>query len=284
MLNGSPPPTFTGGSISARVEAARGAVRDTLGAVRNLEKLLMSIRVGPKAIASVIPDVHESCGPLKSSFGVLLEAVRGRLPEVAQAVDEFVSPRIDELERALDRGRRVPMNARERLALERVVTRVVSELDGGRAQVELLSDAVSGSSTRVALLELARETFKSGECRDGGPPRPVSARLECRQDGEVLANPRVAVWLIAAAIRLVASQRSGGTMTVATERLDDGRLAITVTPGPSDPDTVGVLTPAGAGPLLTCAQAAAGAIGARFELNDDASQASLVWAAPTIAK
>ncbi len=284
MLNGTPPPTRSGGPNSGRVEAARGSVRDTLGAVRNLEKLLMSIRVGPKAIASVIPDVHESCGPLKTSFAVLLEAVRVRLPEVAQAVNDYVSPRIDELERALGRGRRVPMNAKERLTLERVVTRVASELDEARAQAELLSNAVSGSFTRVAVLELARETFKSGECRDGGPPRPVSARLECRQDGEVLANPRVAVWLIAAAIRLVASQQSGGTTTVATERRNDGTLAVTVTPGPSGGDTVAVLTPGDAGPLLACAQAAASAIGARFELSEDTSQASVVWAVPTVEK
>ena len=280
MLNGSPPPPRAGGPNSDRLEAARGAVRDTLGAVRNLEKLLMSIRVGPKAIASVIPDVHESCGPLETAFAVLLDAVRVRLPEVAQAVNEYIRPRIDELERALSRGRRVPMNAKERLALERVVASVISELDGARAQVELLSDAVAGSFTRVAVLELARETFKSGECRDGGPPRPVSARLECRQDGEVLANPRVAVWLIAAAIRLVASKHAEGSVLVATERRNDGSLAVTVAPGPSGEDTTEVLTPSDAGPLLPCVRAAATAIGARFELSDDASLAAVVWATP----
>jgi hypothetical protein len=284
MLNGSPPPARTAGPDTGRLATARGCVRDTLGAVRNLEKLLMSIRVGPKAIASVIPDVHESCEPLKAAFAVLLEAVRVRLPEVAQAMDEYVSPRIDELERALRRGRRVAMNAKERLALERVLTRVVSELDEARSQVELLSDAVGGSFTRVAVLELARETFKSGECRDGGPPRPVNARLECRQDGEVLANPRVAVWLIAAAIRLVASRQSGTTLTVATERRSDGALAVTVTPGPTGGESVEVLTPGDAGPLLPCAQAAANAIGARFELGDETSQAAVVWATPPTEK
>jgi hypothetical protein len=146
--------------------------------------------------------------------------------------------------------------------------------------VELLSDAVGGSFTRVALLELARETFKSGECRDGGPPRSVSARLECHQDGEVLANPRVAVWLIAAAIRLVASQQSGSTLTVATERRNDGSLAVTVSPGSAGGDCVDVLTPGDAGLLLPCAQAAATAIGARFELSDGAPRASVVWATP----
>jgi hypothetical protein len=67
---------------------------------------------------------------------------------------------------------------------------------------------------------------------------------------------------------------------VATERRNDGSLAVTVAPGPSGENTLQVLTPSDAGPLLPCARAAASAIGARFELSDDASLAALVWATP----
>ena len=60
---------------------ARGVLRDVLAAVRNLEDLLRSPRVGSRALAQIIPELKGLGTPLLVSVGAdLVERARGRAP------------------------------------------------------------------------------------------------------------------------------------------------------------------------------------------------------------
>ena len=54
-------------------------MRDTVGGIHNLQHLLSSVKVGPKALARVIPFVHASCEPLITSAGDLPRDAGARL-------------------------------------------------------------------------------------------------------------------------------------------------------------------------------------------------------------
>src|SRR5689334_20279522 len=106
-------------SVDPRLASASGVMRDTVGAIHNLQHLLGSVKVGPKALARVVPDVHASCAPMITAARDLVEATKvGALsatsaPELAALVTE----RMHELERALDRVNASAFGAADRLAL-----------------------------------------------------------------------------------------------------------------------------------------------------------------------
>jgi hypothetical protein len=281
MLNGSPPPSRPPGPEPDRLDAARGLMRETLGAIRNLEQLLKSIRVGPRALTTVIPDVHESCGPLRQALSQLLEAIHGRLPDAAQAVAEFVNPRVAEIERALRHARRTTMHARERLALEAVVSRVTRELDASRALLELLEAALAGATIRIDLLDLARQVSAAVEGSDRLPGSRLHATIVYGETGDVQANPRVALCLIPIAARLIAVGGLGARPHVTVGRMGPGKAGVTICRGPGEGATVSMIAPPPIGPLLQCAQAAARASQVDFEPSPDGSQITIAW--PSVA-
>ena len=277
MLNGTTPPSRASGPDSVRLDAARGLVRDTLGAIRNIEQLLKSIRVGPRALASVIPDVHESCGPLRTAFRQLLGVIEEHRPDAARAIDQFVMPYVDQLERALARARSGPMNAKERLTLEEVITEVARALDVARALVELLEDALGGPTARVDLCELVNEAFQRAECGERPHAQVIAATVSCQDSGEVQANARVSTCLVSVGVRLAAAGVSGGSAHLSVGRSPAGALTATISNGAGEGECRDIVVPPAIGPLLECAQAAASATGMQFE-REPGGAISIVWA------
>src|SRR3954471_18990051 len=94
-------------SVDPRLAATSGMMRDTVGGIHNLQHLLSSVKVGPKALARVIPFVHASCAPLIASAGDLPQDASARLGSSAsfEALSELVTRRMRELERVLDEAR-----------------------------------------------------------------------------------------------------------------------------------------------------------------------------------
>lgn len=66
-----PPPS----SRDATRETARGTLRETLGALRNLSQLLHSLRVAPKSLSSVLPDVIDALLPMRTSANSWLSSL-----------------------------------------------------------------------------------------------------------------------------------------------------------------------------------------------------------------
>jgi hypothetical protein len=189
-----------------QLEQARGRLRDALGSLSNLDQLLHSVRVGPKALTSVLPDAAASCGVIERAVDELLGVMEPHVPspQALHALKGFVHPRVQELERELRAASRRPMNAKYRLQLESVVDRSALDLVAARWLIDLLDDALWGPPIRLNLRELVRETART--------PVPATESVESTavtlapalESLEVSINPRVCMALLGIAIAFIA--------------------------------------------------------------------------------
>jgi hypothetical protein len=272
---------------SSRVEAlsgstaanARGSLREALGAVRNLAQLLHSLRVAPKSLASVLPDVLEACTSMRTSIQMLLAAVAvsGSAEPARVALEAFFDPRIARLEEALRAAIGRALNAKTRLALEEIVSRSSLELDTARELLQLLEDAVGERSVRLDPRELVREAFSAPARGDARPL--VSAVLSANRCGhELEIAPRVAMVLIAVGVELVGARGARETPFVIVS--SDGRSACTIRIQRRESATGEPLVLARRGivdPTLPCLRAAAALSRAELEWNPSTSEFSLSY-------
>jgi hypothetical protein len=259
------------------LEGARGSMRDILGSLRNAERLLRSVRVGPKALSSVVPLLHASCGPLRDSWQ-LVEAVLGpRFPACIPELGAFVMPRIDELEAALGVALGGPLNAKQRLGLEKVIVRAAPDLDAARALMDLLEDALACPPAVVELWELTRETFQARDVQSESGEFLI-ATLEAGESVELAVNPRAAMALIAIGVKVVAVDHPG-VPHVAIRRMLGRECGVVITRATGQGDALLLRPPRLIPPTLECARAAAGATRGRLEVAEDCSCVSLVWSA-----
>ncbi len=277
MSLGRPPSSRPSRDTDPRLDAARGLVRDALGSLSNLEQLLKSLRVGPKALSAVIPDVHASCAPLLGAVRELLGALRGHLSDTVapDALEAFIAPRVEELERALSTARRQPINAKNRLALEAVVGQAAQELDAARALIDLLEEALGGPSVRVDLLELVRSAAQAPERADGDEPTTVQATLAAPESSiELLVNPRLAIWLLGIGVQLMADSERPTIPHVAL-MVTESECGMRVGRGPAPGETLYLPTRQLIEPTAACADAAARVGGAH--VTHDESACTILW-------
>lgn len=280
MISGSPPSSRP--PQDGRLDAARGALRDALGGLRNLEQLLRSIRVGPKALTAVVPDVYASCDTMRSSADTLLKALQSALADdaAARALAQYVEPRVDELETALGAARRRRMNAKNRLVLEELVTRLSRELDTARELIDLLDASVSGALVRIDVAEVVRETLTSGEQVNQHAHKAFEVTAGPFAGGpELLLNPRVGMGLLAIGVVSVCTRHTHIVPHVAVERRPSGEIAVTVGPGDREAARHVLIARENIEPTHACAQAAARQSGARIEQAEDGSRFGVVWPA-----
>jgi hypothetical protein len=142
--------------------------------IHNLETLLKSPRVAMKVLASVLPEFLASVHLLREAFGasVTLQAppASGRTPDprprTAEANDAraalctFTLGRLDELEAAMRHASTHDLDARGRLALEQVVTRVSVDLDAAAELLDLAERAENASPIELSLDGLARGSLQ----------------------------------------------------------------------------------------------------------------------------
>lgn len=269
------PPSSERPSSDPRRDAARGAARDALGALRNLQQLLESLRVGPRALSAVIPDVHASMSPLREAFGELCAVSRAKLPnvEAVTALEGFIAPRIDSLEAALAAAQARPLNARARLELEEAVARGARELDAARGLLDLLDDATSRPSVAVDLAELLREAGK----------RPLAGRqalevvLRRGPSRELVSNPRVIAALVAMGAALVA-RATGATPVIALGGAPSGEHELIISKGPAEGEPLTLGAHALIEPAVAVAAVAARAAGLRLDRDASGARFELRWA------
>jgi hypothetical protein len=280
MLDGKPPESGEPPASGAeRLKAARGEFREGLGALKNLTQLLQSSKAGPKALASLLPDVHAACRTLQRATAVLLDAFGEKVPSESDAVGtlrRFVEPRLSELETTLERSLKQPINAKNRLTLEQVVTRIVRDLEGARELLAALDLAIWGPRVRVDLFELARETSNPDQSRKGSTL--IRATLDCPRGIELVVNPRVVMELLCIGVELTA--RAGGPEAVPHIRIhreSGGQALVTVTSSSGTGDAIELLARRVLPPTLPCAHAIAAMNGGRLACSDDQSRYEVVW-------
>ncbi|MCC6215525.1 MAG: hypothetical protein IT376_11730 [Polyangiaceae bacterium] len=167
----APPSSRRPTSGDPGLEEARGVIRDFVGALTNLEGLLGSPRVGPRALSALLPGVYAGCTSVRSAFVVLVDAVAATTAAAAGAeLRESVGARLEALERALESATRAPAAATARLALERAIRRSAPELEHARALAELLALAQREQRALVAPGLLLRDALGSPEAASGAQP------------------------------------------------------------------------------------------------------------------
>jgi hypothetical protein len=160
---------------------AWGAVRDAITAIHNLEVLLKSPRIGTKVLAEVLHEFLAGVTALRTAFGdAALNAGDAGTLAARKELADLVRDRLDDLERTLQQAMTSAFDARARLALEQVVTRVSVDLDAAAELLDLSDRAERPLETDLALEELAKVTLRGGA---RGTDCEVSVRL-VSLDGE----------------------------------------------------------------------------------------------------
>ena len=286
MPSGKPPPESRTDPLgSAELDAARGTLREALSALRNFAELLHSVRVGSKALISVLPDVAAGCAPMRATVEDLLGAVAAHteLSGASRELQAYFVPRLALLDRELAAAAEKPLSAKSRLALEQVITQLSLELDTARGLLDLLADAVSNRSLRLDLAELVHHSFSGPPSGGSWNREHIVATLSfVEADVEVELNPRIVTALFALGVELVA--RGGeGTPHVLVDRDPAGGYQVKIerrnVPGADDLILIarGVIDP-----TLTCLQAVARISG--VSLAWDANAGSLRFAFPERVK
>jgi hypothetical protein len=286
MQSGKPAPESRSDPLgTAELNAARGTLREALSGLRNFAELLHSVRVGSKALVSVLPDVAAGCAPMRATVDSLLSAVatRAGAAEATAALSDYFSPRLSLLDTELGAVRDRPLNAKVRLSLEQAITKLSLELDTARGLLDLLVDAVSNQSMRVDLAELVRQSF-------AGPPSGGSWNREhivatmsiVQAEIEVELNPRIATALFALGVELVA-HGDRGTPHVRVDQDGVGRHRVRIAPdNRRDGEDLILIARGVIEPTLTCLRAVALISG--VSLLWDESAASVCFSFPELAK
>jgi hypothetical protein len=237
----------------------------------------MSVRVGPKAIQSVLPAVHASVEPVEGWFRTQLAIVAVGLAD-RKAADEllgYVGPLTRELLSELSQDR--PLTARTRLHLEKVVVPLLKKLEAARALSELLESAVHTAPMRISLPELLREAAKGIDGVTGGGD-VVHAMLRIPHAGEVIANPRVSVALLGVGARLV-GENTNEIPCISVAPGHDHTTRLVVSPIGMGGEAVTLVAPTIIEPTLTCIHAAARAAGSEVSWDAAKHEYSLLHSA-----
>ena len=257
---------------------ALGALRDALAVLRNFDQLLRSIRVGPRALTKVVPDVHTSCSALRNAARALLDELSLALPGGSDTIEllwSFMVPRVDELERELAVAIHRTMNAKHRLALQRVVVSLAADLDTSRALIDLLANSLWGPRVWLNVDELIRQ---SAQAIEPGLQRlpPVQATLAgSPQAAELLVNTRAALALVALAVSRVATLGQKARPHIVVE-VDTNACHIQVDVSQGPGREVLVARRRVVGPTMPCVALAAQSLGSHIEYVDDVASVGLV--------
>lgn len=207
MKSGLPPSSHASAHRAAGLDIERGNLRESLGGLRNLAQLLHSLRVGSRPLSNMLPDARDACDPLRHSMSQILAAAQASLGahDATGSLDQYVAPRLDELEAALTEAALRPLSVKMRLSLEERVTRLSQELDMARGLFDLLADSIAHSPIRLDVLELSRQSFTGPPSGGSWPRETLVATLSGDDSGlEVEVNPRATTALIALGVELVA--------------------------------------------------------------------------------
>ncbi len=194
-------------------------MRDTLGAIHNLQHLLGSVRVGPKALAHVIPDVRASCKPMAIAARELVAGAEGRGIGAASArsLAELITRRMDELDAAFGATKRGSLRAGDRLRLETSIAAGVRDLDGSLELVELMVEASAPGRVPVDAVDLLRESALRTDTGSGRGRRVRVTHDSAPPMISVRVNPRLAVRLLAFAAALAVGRGAGLHVKMAQE-------------------------------------------------------------------
>jgi hypothetical protein len=279
------PPSWRPDVEQFRAEVYRGTVRDALGGLRNLEQLLGSLRVGPRALSSILPDVRSSCPALSEAIDGLATLVVAKLPDaegIALALRQLARGRLDSLATEISALEQQSLNAKNRLRLEEAVSNVTRDVESIVDLVDLLGEVAWGRTMSLDISEVAREAYRSSE--PAGSPQPAN-RLTLVSDntsGEHVSSPRALTLILQHLVRWSVGCVPSMSPVVSVKLRENQQVEITIQDGSS---STGEARWAPGRRLLPLSEEvlriAARAMQLNLELRRDTGQVQLLFASTT---
>jgi hypothetical protein len=262
----------------AGFEAAQGFVRDGLASLRNLEHLLKSPKIGPRALERVVAEIHGASQPLGDALVLLIELVRSRSAGLdVTSLLGFTRDSVSFLDDAIAQAAKSDMGAKSRLRLEAQVVRLAADLDALRDLIDLLDAATSAIPNELDLNALAMEALAKRAPATLKQPGIVHVAVTRAKEGStVVADARVVMPLMAVAFGLVVSQQTKLLQVSATL---DGKGEAKVTCGPranGHAAAVPCVLPRVIVPSLDVVRSAAALTGASLFFEEAEARVSLV--------
>ena len=233
------------------------------------------MRVGPRPLSSVLPDVRASCLPLREGLDELLSAVAGHRLDTQAALmslREYAMPRIDELIEVLTRSEQQPMQARNRLNLQHVVGRIGKELSLVAEFVDFLGLSVWGEPMPVTMQDLLLEAFRSSEpTGDPGELRRVTL-APTRDEAELYTCPRAVIPMLLLLVRVMLDRHPGSVphISITPETIGFSEVVMSAGGGEGEPRWIlgRPIIPA----AVECLRTAALALKVKADLSDSLDQ------------
>ena len=204
---------------SPHAHVAPSEARDVLVALRNVEHLAKSPRVGQSVVVDLLPEVQAGLPRLASFFRAMLDHKAGDDPacEVGRLALESVQRVAEAAERACTATAR--QSASARLGLERVLAEDLPRLEACVEACEMWTRASAGRRAELTLRDVVAAVLEP--CAPEAPGR-VWASLP---DGDVrvVADATVVLWLCRGAL----AARAGASL-VARPPGDDAGPALEV--------------------------------------------------------
>jgi hypothetical protein len=265
-------------------EVDLGSLRNGLGSVHNLESLLKSLKVGPKALLPVVVAVHADCAPLLAATQGLAPALKslGIDEHCADELSQYMSTRVADLEVALRQvlgARNLPVS--ERLRLEGETRRIGQELEAALPLVELLDQVTQPGSTRMTLSQLISQ-YRPEDQPASRAQRHVVATLapvSAAPEGAVLVNPKTTMMLISLAVSLVCEGATDLPVHITLGVMEGGIPTTSIAQNRGSGELVKISTVQPVPPILRCTGEAARAIGAGFDYCPRSRLVRIAWGA-----
>ena len=274
-----PPSWRPAPGYDAKIEQARGSFRDAMGGLKNLDQLLRSLKVGPKALATVIPDVRAGCLTMRQSVVTLLDAVESRLSGDHDAVKRlraFVMPTVDAVATVLDiEG---PVNARARLTLETSVRSHLDDLESARSLTDLLISSLWGISVRLELSDVVHQAFQLADQGDIAEGPELKATVAPPSGPiELLVNASAVVALLSIAVSVVAVSSESNVPHIQIHNDPGNNRGLIVTAEPGTGNQLTLTRQRLIDPTIPCIEEAAEAVGASLIRDVEDGRLSLLW-------
>lgn len=273
------PPSPASAPGRRRVDDAHGVLRDALAALSNVENLLRSPRVGPRALHDVLPDLPNVFRPVRDAAAVVVEHLSAR--DEARAPAEALLAHVDALAArlapAFEQAASTHLGARDRLALEGEVDRATAELRAVDELLALLRAATEAQATELDLREVVEQAF-TGSRRSGPPRRGAITAIAALPDGPfaVQASPLLVMPLVALAVAVV-HQASGARPSLVVEHAPGAPLALVVSDRQVDGDAFVLHPPELVPAAVACAEAAARMAGGSFTVENHGRRVVVHW-------
>lgn len=272
----------TAGGSGTEVRAARGSLQDGLAAIRNLEHLLGSARIGPRSLEQIVGDLRSSCAPIGHAFSSLLGEIANRGPGscVVGQLSDCAHDHVVRLDAALVRASDAGLGARSRLALELEVHRIALDLTALRGLVDLLDAVTISRQTELDLHELVSASLRTIALADGVQSNAVRVSFQLQSFSRaVIADPRVIMPLVGLTIGMLAAD---GLNAVDLEVFEtpEGGATLLARGGRSSRAEVICQPPHIVGLSLDVARLVAALLGGKFAHDEEARECTFVLPGP----